>query len=75
MPGAAARPAAGDTLALLGEAGSAPLLLAGLRPLKRSRAAATGGPLCVGVFVNASLEEMNATAERVGLDLRRVDVR
>lgn len=33
------------------------------------RAAATGGPLTVGVFVNATVEEMNGTAERVGLDL------
>ena len=28
-----------------------------------------GGPLTVGVFVNATADEMNATAERVGLDL------
>ena len=34
-----------------------------------ARAATTGGPLCVGVFVNATVEEMNGTAERVGLDL------
>ena len=30
---------------------------------------AAAGPLVVGVFVNASAEEMNMTAERVGLDL------
>ena len=34
-----------------------------------ARAAASGGPLTCGVFVNASVEEMNATAESVGLDL------
>lgn len=34
-----------------------------------ARAAATGGPLTVGVFVDASVEEMNSVAERVGLDL------
>ena len=31
--------------------------------------ARSGGPLTVGVFVNASVEEMNGVAERVGLDL------
>ena len=36
------------------------------------RGAATGGPLTVGVFVNATVEEMNATAERVGLDVIQV---
>jgi len=34
-----------------------------------SRAAAAGGPLTVGVFVNATVEEMNGVAARVGLDL------
>ena len=32
-------------------------------------AARRGGPLTVGVFVNATVAEMNGVAERVGLDL------
>lgn len=34
-----------------------------------ARGAKSGGPLTVGIFVNASVEEMNRTAEAVGLDL------
>ncbi|KAL3914511.1 MAG: hypothetical protein SGPRY_007600 [Prymnesium sp.] len=34
-----------------------------------TRAAKAAGPLTVGVFVNAGVEEMNETADRVGLDL------
>ena len=34
-----------------------------------AHAAVTGGPLCVGIFVNATVEHMNSVAERVGLDL------
>jgi len=34
-----------------------------------ARAAKEGGPLTVGVFVDATVEEMNGVAERVGLDL------
>ena len=35
----------------------------------RLHANGAGGPLAVGVFVNASVEEMNGVADRVGLDL------
>ena len=34
-----------------------------------AHASRTGGPLTVGIFVNASVEEMNGVAERVGLDV------
>jgi len=33
------------------------------------RGARSGGPLTVGIFVNASVDEMNGVAERVGLDI------
>lgn len=50
------------------EARETRLWLEGWSALLR-RASAQGGPLIVGVFVDASIEEMNATAEAVGLDL------
>lgn len=34
-----------------------------------ARGAASGGPLCVGVFVDSTAEEMNRVAAEVGLDL------
>ena len=37
--------------------------------------ARSGGPLTVGIFVDASVEEMNRVAEAVGLDLIQLHVR